>query len=211
MTREELCIHACKYAIGELTRKGSSAFITSAHEGRQQITWVEVMEWLNRGQQSEDTISGYSVLHKIAEFFINWDGDENAKLEISVSDMREISNMFTTKCRAESKLKALQKPCEDTISRQAALDIYDDYNVAVENGELEAYRKHRERLLKLSSIQPKTGHWINKSLPSGCGIRFVASECTCCGRITFFDCDQLVYNYCPHCGAKMVEPQESEE
>ena len=48
MTREELCIHACKYAIEELTRKGSSAFITSAHEGRQQITWVEVMAWLNR-------------------------------------------------------------------------------------------------------------------------------------------------------------------
>lgn len=114
MTKEELCIYACKYAIGELTRKGSTAFITSAHEGRQQITWVEVMEWLNREQKSEDA-----------------------------------------------------------ISRQAALDIYDDYNVAVENGELEAYRKHRERLLKLSSVQPKikTGHWIpvSERLPEKTG------------------------------------------
>lgn len=42
----------------------------------------------------------------------------------------------------------------DLIDRQAALDIYDDYNVAVENGELEAYRKHRERLLELPPAQP---------------------------------------------------------
>lgn len=44
----------------------------------------------------------------------------------------------------------------DTISRQAALDIYDDYNVAVENGELGAYRIHRKRLLELPPVQ----QWI---------------------------------------------------
>ena len=42
---------------------------------------------------------------------------------------------------------------EDCISRRVALDIYDDYNVAVENGELEAYRKYRKRLLELPSAQ----------------------------------------------------------
>lgn len=120
MTRGELCIHACRYAIGELTRKGSSVFITSAHEGRQQITWVEVMEWLNREQQSEDAISRYSVLHKIAEFFSNWDGDENAKMEISVNDMREIADIFRKKARAEwqlNKIRQEQQPktehCKD--------------------------------------------------------------------------------------------------
>lgn len=61
MTKEKLCIHACKYAIGELTRKGSSAFITSAHEGRQQISWEEVMEWLNR-ERCEDAISREDAL-----------------------------------------------------------------------------------------------------------------------------------------------------
>ena len=50
-----------------------------------------------------------NVLHKISEFFSNWDGDENAKMEISVEDMREISSMFVTKCRVESKLKALEQ------------------------------------------------------------------------------------------------------
>ena len=44
----------------------------------------------------------------------------------------------------------------DLISRQAALDIYDDYNADVENGELEAYRRHRKRMLELPSAQ----RWI---------------------------------------------------
>jgi hypothetical protein len=54
----------------------------------------------------------------------------------------------------------------------------------------------------------KRGKWINKSHTSDCGIKFVASECTCCGKKTFFDCDQLVYNYCPNCGAYMREVEE---
>lgn len=60
MTKEELCIHACKYAIGELVRKGSSAFITSAHEGRQQISWIEVVEWLNILEQEPETVTEFA-------------------------------------------------------------------------------------------------------------------------------------------------------
>ena len=56
----------------------------------------------------------------------------------------------------------------------------------------------------------KRGKWINKSHTSDCGIKFVASECTCCGKKTFFDCDQLVYNYCPNCGSFMENEVESE-
>ena len=44
----------------------------------------------------------------------------------------------------------------DLISRQAALDIFDDYNVSVENGELEAYSRDRKRLCDLPPIQPET-------------------------------------------------------
>lgn len=42
----------------------------------------------------------------------------------------------------------------DTISRQAALDIFDDYNISVENGELEAYSRDRKRLCELPTVQP---------------------------------------------------------
>ena len=43
----------------------------------------------------------------------------------------------------------------DTISRKAAIDIYDDYNIAVENGELEAYGRYRKQLCNLPSAQPE--------------------------------------------------------
>lgn len=43
----------------------------------------------------------------------------------------------------------------DLISRQQALDIFDDYNISVENGELEAYSRDRKRLLGLPTIQPQ--------------------------------------------------------
>jgi NADH pyrophosphatase NudC (nudix superfamily) len=94
-----------------------------------------------------------------------------------------------------------QHPCEDAISRQAALDIYDDYNVAVENGELEAYRKHRKRLLKLPPVQPKTGHWIHLKHDKG--------KCSECHDVVLIAQMYGNANYCPNCGAKM-EPQESE-
>ena len=42
----------------------------------------------------------------------------------------------------------------ELIDRQAALDIFDDYNVSVENGELEAYSRDRKRLCELQSVQP---------------------------------------------------------
>lgn len=47
----------------------------------------------------------------------------------------------------------------DLISRQAAIDIFDDYNISVENGELEAYSRDRKRLCELPSAQPEQ-RWI---------------------------------------------------
>ena len=44
---------------------------------------------------------------------------------------------------------------KDAISRQQALDIFDDYNVSVEYGELEAYSRDRKRLCELPTIQPE--------------------------------------------------------
>lgn len=50
---------------------------------------------------------------------------------------------------------ALVIPIDDAISRKAAIDIFDDYNVSVENGDLEAYRRDRKRLCELPSAQPE--------------------------------------------------------
>ena len=50
----------------------------------------------------------------------------------------------------------------DLIERQAAIDIFDDYNVSVENGELEAYSRDRKRLCDLPSAKPEQ-RWISVS------------------------------------------------
>lgn len=58
----------------------------------------------------------------------------------------------------ESKVKgftACRVPEDDAISRRQAIDIFDDYNVSVENGELEAYSRDRKRLCDLPSAQPE--------------------------------------------------------
>lgn len=47
----------------------------------------------------------------------------------------------------------------------------------------------------------KTGHWDSRTC-----------KCSECGyQIAFSEYAERKYKYCPNCGAKMVEPQESEE
>lgn len=78
------------------------------------------------------------------------------------------------------------------------------WNCAITENECEDYENKRNSDCPLVDIEErKAGKWINKSHKSGCGILFVASECTCCRKKTLFNCDELLYNYCPNCGADM--------
>jgi hypothetical protein len=132
-----------------------------------------------------------------------WTGNEKSYEEV-IKLVKEVAGMSLDLDDAhyealQMAIKALeQEPCEDAISRQSMLD-YMKY--------LHDEMPEEEFIKELPSVTParKKGKWINKSHASGCGIKFVASECTCCGKKTFFDCDQLVYNYCPNCGAEMDE------
>ena len=90
---------------------------------------------------------------------------------------------------------ATSMPCEDAVSRQAVCNIIDDIRDCVS---VNGYWAFLERLKKQPPVnpQPKTGHWID--VFGGC-------ECSECG------CLEGGYSdYCPNCGAKMIEPQESE-
>lgn len=61
--------------------------------------------------------------------------------------------------------------------------------------------EHLEWLLKnfyKTPQEPKTGHWIDKNKNS--------AVCSCCNRSNI-----LYGNFCKWCGAKMIEPQESED
>ena len=90
--------------------------------------------------------------------------------------------------------------CEDAISRQAAIDVVHEY--------FEKYLNLNDDICldgirSLPSVTPeqKMGHWINyqKNI-------WIYAQCSECGTV-----QDTKTNYCPNCGAKMVEPQESED
>ena len=91
-----------------------------------------------------------------------------------------------------------QEPCEDAISREAILleidKIKDNYG-----GLLDVAMFIRG--LPPVNPQPKTGHWIDTD---NYYQRWKCSECGCHTR-------DAVPPFCPNCGARMVEPQESED
>lgn len=66
--------------------------------------------------------------------------------------------------------------------------------------ELDFMQPHKKIGVSLSS-QPKTGHWIDVD-----GIWFKCSECDAHRKMM----PAYKEYYCPNCGAKMIEPQESE-
>ena len=90
----------------------------------------------------------------------------------------------------------------------------DDEYVTITNGkDYDALRYAR----KVLEQEPKTGHWIGHRehcenlgvIPSGLGAYEWCSNCDC--GIDVRECHRNNYNYCPNCGARMVEPQETQE
>ena len=84
------------------------------------------------------------------------------------------------------------KPCDDAISRQAVLDLLEDTN----NGWI------INEVVQLPSVTQKSGKWITDE-PTV----FKPYICSECGIFH----NGKYKNYCPNCGCRMVEPQESEE
>ena len=89
-----------------------------------------------------------------------------------------------------------QDPCEDAISRADAVKVASGYchtsNIA-------------EELAKLPPVQPqpKMGHWIH--------LKHGKEKCSECHDVVVLIAQMYGNaNYCPNCGAKMIEPQESE-
>ena len=66
----------------------------------------------------------------------------------------------------------------------------------------------RDKLSKLPFVtKEKTGHWIKVTNGRG------GHECDLCHEYapSYRSGDEYLTKYCPNCGAKMVEPQESEK
>ena len=119
---------------------------------------------------------------------------------------------------------------DDCISRQAVLknikNLYPDMPVMDIMGSrrkwLEKYAPYFECenvIEHLPSVtpKPKTGHWIFQKIKQG--KRMWCSNCNacfdlCCNQIKRYNKatrEDDTWIYCPWCGAKIIEPQESED
>ena len=123
-----------------------------------------------------------------------------AELENSVGDLEEDIKAF------DMAIKALEtEPCDDVISRaDAQTEIMMFAGNEKNNDEIYIKVSDAIQLLRESpSVTPKqkTGYWIDHDKHI---------ECDKCK--TWFLKDHLIRkSYCPNCGAKMVDTQESEE
>jgi hypothetical protein len=107
----------------------------------------------------------------------------------------------------EEYLTIKQEPCEDAISRQALLKLMGEepFNWTDSNQELQAvedYRNFRNMVEQLPSVNQqelKTGHREYNDIYD----HYLCENC----KTIVMDYD----NFCPNCGAKMVEEQERSE
>ena len=86
-----------------------------------------------------------------------------------------------TRAEAIKYLKEMKDGCNDTFHKVRYVTKEETLDMAI----------------KVLEQEPKTGHWIDSS--NG----WMCSECN---KDNTFDT-----NYCPNCGCRMVEPQESED
>lgn len=99
-----------------------------------------------------------------------------------------------------------QEPCEDAISREDALMcMTGEYLADKEYKPEDIISKHIQRLRALPSVtpQPKIGHWIHLKHNKG--------KCSKCHDVVLIAQQYGNANYCPNCGAKMVEPHEGSD
>lgn len=113
-------------------------------------------------------------------------------------------------CDNRDAIKALEQlPCEDAISRQAVLDMTICDGISCNECSFNTCEDGQsgcllgERISKIPPVtpQPKTGHWKYVTDKTGHWVW----ECDKCGWQQRFNT-----KFCPDCGAKMIESQESE-
>ena len=112
-----------------------------------------------------------------------------------------------------------QDPCEDAISRQTVLDIInfeDKWLLDAKGHNANTRIAFGGMRSKVSALPPATpeqraGHWILRDDING---QYQCDKCGMFSGLSKFDVEEegrKLSNFCSNCGAKMVEPQESED
>ena len=128
--------------------------------------------------------------------------------EQTISNLKKLKSFHNGSYGADidSAIKALEhEPCEDAISRQAVEKITWEDPSYTDSLNVLAEVRDKVRALPLVNPQPKPGHWIEHE---GWNDDAYSTEYSCS------ECNEWIdekSNFCPNCGAKMIDPQESED
>lgn len=170
-----------------------------ANEHRQLAEWLRELKELKE-QQPEDVISRQAVFEAIDD--CNSDGlkgifcsyDDGERFKEYIKNLPSVQPIYNT-----------SEWCHDCSEYDQVKHCCPRFNRVIRNAVKEVKK-------------PKTGHWIGHRehcensgvMPSGLGAYEWCSDCDC--GIDVREWHRNHYNYCPNCGAKMIEPQtESEE
>lgn len=158
------------------------------YDGRSIREWMHIIA-------SEDAISRQAVLNILKDKW-NMFSDANDAMQESIDTIEALQPV------------KLQEPCEDAIDRKEALYLIGDYDLSM--GQV----VKGIHALPPVTPKPKTGHWewVQYDYDSNIG-NWHCSECKNIAVVGVKKNEEggiPIYKYCPNCGAKMVDPQESE-
>ena len=168
-------------------------------------------EWINEGFPFD---GGYAVEE------LNEDEKEALKMAISALEQDkpkqpDICPIYDGTCAypiefcSECPRHTKQEPCDDAISREAVIKIIDGWYE--QNRDTENIEDLIILITYMGSVQPsRKGHWEYFERPMDADTMLSGYKCSECNYEIgkFYKADN---NFCPNCGARMVEPQESEE
>ena len=163
--------------------------------------------------RADDFISRTRAIERLKLNFPISQGADNSRdrhrYMQALADIQAIRELPSVTPRLSSELDKNSKKLEkdfgelDCISRAEMLR-YQQYL----HGKMSNEENHKlwEFIKELPSVtpQPRKGHWISTETK---GVRYAfwcRYKCSLCGELSDYK------NFCPNCGAKMVEPQESE-
>ena len=155
---------------------------------------------------NDDWISRKAAIDALYHHLVEKTWDECAQILHEVPPVKCINNdRYAEGLRDGASMERERMSCDDAISRQAVLNtLYSMDKALDENRTIEEYKELlKECYEQLPSVAhaEKTGHWIRVTDKTG----HLVWECDKCGWQQRYNTD-----FCNDCGAKMVDPQESE-
>lgn len=193
----------CEFQSGIVRTK--CAFYMPPHIETDNCGNYVVMQPVRPQEPCEDCISRQAVLD-----LVNADWKYEG-LETDVANLPSVTPMHKhvepTQKNNDNTLDALG----DAISRDMALEKMADYVASGYADSAEDFEEYSRIICQLPSVTQKSGKWIayEVQLPDRTILNY---RCSVCGRkLIGYNTETLSEAPFCHCGARMVEPQESEE